>query len=67
MGQISHYEIGNRDTQEYVYFSMDMIKLKLILRIALISLKITGLEESNEPNNLRLEAIAHKQIPYFLI
>ena len=60
MGQISHCEIGHRDL-EHVYFSMDRVKLKkslvfiIMVRIALISLKITSQEESNEPNNSRLK------------
>ena len=33
-----------------------------MVRIALKSQKITSQEESNEPNNSRLEAIAHKQM-----
>ena len=62
MGQISHCEIGHRDL-ENVYFSMDRVKLKkslvfiIMARIALISLKITSQEESNEPNNSRLNVI----------
>ena len=34
----------------------------IMVRIALKSQKVTSQEESNEPNNSRLEAIAHKQI-----
>ena len=58
VGQKCHSE--NMTTSLWIGLSLK--KSSVFIRIALVSPNITSQEESNEPNNSRLETIAHKQM-----